>query len=336
MQAIVTTDVRTDSVTRPTDAMRAAMAAAAGDRQNGQEPITNQLQRRMAEMLGKEAALWMPSGTTANQVALQVLTHPGDEVITARASHIGSHQAGAALHAGIQIVEIGRQPGTFTLDELAAAIKPAAMPVSPTTKTRAWTTPWTSSSTAGLANGQRTADLCSTSCSAMPKFRTTTDPGSNTDRSSASRSRCSSVGRDSRRRIQRTHAHRDNEKALCAVAQVTLRYVSALRRPPPGPPCRTLTPLALERQVRFAVAMVSRTGRITDAVALAAGAPTHPPRRIFADYAPSAIRHITSSAGVGLNRWPKQRAVHNYEGCVGKPRDHAPGRRLPIRNVDQT
>ena len=127
-------DLRSDTVTRPTDAMRAAMAAApVGDDQYGEDPSTNRLQARLAELLGKEAALWVPSGTMANQVALKVLTRPGDEVVASRESHAGWHEAGgAAANAGVQIVEIGRG-GVFTVDELEAAIKPAGLPVFPST-----------------------------------------------------------------------------------------------------------------------------------------------------------------------------------------------------------
>ena len=78
-------DLRSDTVTRPTPAMRAAMAAApVGDDQYGEDPLTNALQERVAALLGKEAALWLPSGTMANQVALRVLTRPGDEVVVSR------------------------------------------------------------------------------------------------------------------------------------------------------------------------------------------------------------------------------------------------------------
>ena len=78
-------DLRSDTVTRPTDAMRAAMAAApVGDDQYGEDPSTNRLQARVAELLGQEAALWLPSGTMSNQVALLVLTRRGDEVIASR------------------------------------------------------------------------------------------------------------------------------------------------------------------------------------------------------------------------------------------------------------
>ena len=127
-------DLRSDTVTRPTDAMRAAMAAAAvGDDQYGEDPSTNRLQARMAEMLGKEAALWLPTGTMANQVALRTLTRPGDEVVASRESHAAWHEVGgAAANAGVQIHEIG-QGGLFTADELRAATKPRNFAIFPTT-----------------------------------------------------------------------------------------------------------------------------------------------------------------------------------------------------------
>ena len=127
-------DLRSDTVTRPTDAMRAAMAAApVGDDQYGEDPSTNRLQARCAELLGKEAALWLPTGTMANQVALRTLTRPGDEVVASRESHAAWHEAGgAAANAGVQIHEIGRG-GRFSPDELRAAFKPRYFGVFPTT-----------------------------------------------------------------------------------------------------------------------------------------------------------------------------------------------------------
>ncbi|MCA0244333.1 MAG: PLP-dependent transferase [Proteobacteria bacterium] len=127
-------DLRSDTVTQPTAAMRAAMAAApVGDDQYGEDPSTNRLQARCAELLGQEAALWLPSGTMANQVALRVLTRPGDEVVASRESHAAWHEAGgAAANAGVQVVEVGRG-GVFSVDELLAAIKPAGLPVFPQT-----------------------------------------------------------------------------------------------------------------------------------------------------------------------------------------------------------
>jgi threonine aldolase len=129
-----TIDLRSDTVTRPTAAMRAAMAAApVGDSQYGEDPTTNELQERCASLLGKEAALWLPSGTMANQVALRVLTRPGDEVITSREAHAGWHETGgAAANAGVQLVEVGRQ-GLFSAEEFEAAIKPRGLPVFPPT-----------------------------------------------------------------------------------------------------------------------------------------------------------------------------------------------------------
>jgi threonine aldolase len=127
-------DLRSDTVTRPTAAMRAAIAAApVGDDQYGEDPLTSELQARCAALLGKEAALWLPSGTMANQVALRVLTRPGDEVITGREAHAGWHETGgAAANAGVQIVEVG-QGGLYTADEFVAAIKPRGLPVFPPT-----------------------------------------------------------------------------------------------------------------------------------------------------------------------------------------------------------
>jgi threonine aldolase len=127
-------DLRSDTVTRPTDGMRAAIAAApVGDDQYGEDITTNRLQARMAELLGKEAALWLPTGTMANQVAVRTLTRPGDEVIASRESHLGWHEVGgAAANAGVQIVEVGRG-GLFNADELRAAAKPRNFPIFPTT-----------------------------------------------------------------------------------------------------------------------------------------------------------------------------------------------------------
>jgi threonine aldolase len=127
-------DLRSDTVTRPTAAMRAAMAAAeVGDDQYGEDPSTNRLQARCAELLGKAAALWLPSGTMANQVALRTLTRPGDEVVASRESHAAWHEAGgAAANAGVQIHEIG-QGGWFSADALRAAVKPRNFSIFPAT-----------------------------------------------------------------------------------------------------------------------------------------------------------------------------------------------------------
>jgi threonine aldolase len=118
-------DLRSDTVTKPTDGMRAAMAAApVGDDQFGEDPSVNELQARIASLLGKEAALWLPSGTMANQVALRALTRPGDDVIVSRETHAVWHEmGGGGANAGIQFTEIG-EGGRFTEQEFVAAIKP--------------------------------------------------------------------------------------------------------------------------------------------------------------------------------------------------------------------
>lgn len=118
-------DLRSDTVTRPSHDMRAAIASArVGDDQFGEDPTVNALQEHVAALLGKEAALWLPSGTMANQVALRMLTRPGDDVIVSRESHVVWHEAGAgAANAGVQFTEIGNR-GVFTVEQFLSAYRP--------------------------------------------------------------------------------------------------------------------------------------------------------------------------------------------------------------------
>jgi threonine aldolase len=127
-------DLRSDTVTRPSAEMRAAMAAApVGDDQFGEDPTVNLLQERIADLLGKEAALWLPSGTMANQVALRVLTRPGDDVIVSPESHAVWHETGASgANAGVQFTAIG-QHGRFTAQDFLAAVKPRRHVIYPPT-----------------------------------------------------------------------------------------------------------------------------------------------------------------------------------------------------------
>ena len=127
-------DLRSDTVTRPTDAMRAAIAAApVGDDQYGEDPTVNRLQQHVAELFGKEASIWLPSGTMANQVALRVLTRPGDDVIVSRESHAVWHETGgSAANAGVQFTEIGSR-GVFTAEDFKAAVKPRGHVIYPPT-----------------------------------------------------------------------------------------------------------------------------------------------------------------------------------------------------------
>jgi threonine aldolase len=127
-------DLRSDTVTLPSAGMRQAMAAApVGDDQYGEDPSVNRLQERIAELLGKEAALFVPSGTMANQIGLKILTRPGDEVILGDEAHIVWHESGAgAANSGVQFSVVGRG-GLFTAADLRAAYKPPGHIVFPPT-----------------------------------------------------------------------------------------------------------------------------------------------------------------------------------------------------------
>jgi hypothetical protein len=127
-------DLRSDTVTRPSPPMREAVAAApVGDDQFGEDPTINLLQNRVAALLGKEAALWLPTGTMANQVALRALTRPGDDVIVSHGSHAVWHETGAsAANAGVQFTAVG-EGGVFTVEEFLAAVKPRGHVIYPPT-----------------------------------------------------------------------------------------------------------------------------------------------------------------------------------------------------------
>lgn len=125
-------DLRSDGVTRPSAGMRAPMAdAEVGDDQFDDDPTVKRLEARIADLLGKEAAHWLPTGTMADQVALRVLTRPEDDVIVSRESHSVWHETGgSAANAGVRLTEIG-QDGIFTAAEFLAARKPRGHPIYP-------------------------------------------------------------------------------------------------------------------------------------------------------------------------------------------------------------
>ncbi len=127
-------DLRSDTVTRPSEAMRAAMARAeVGDDQYGEDPSVNLLQERTAALLGKEAALFVPSGTMANQIALKLSTRPGDEVVVGAEAHIVWHEFGAsAANSGVQFAVAGER-GTFNDADFRQAWKPRGHMVFPPT-----------------------------------------------------------------------------------------------------------------------------------------------------------------------------------------------------------
>lgn len=114
-------DLRSDTVTRPTPEMRRAMAEAeVGDDGFGDDPTVNALQRAFADLVGKEAALFVPSGTMANQIALRVLGRTGGIVLAGRHQHVVVREVGAAgRNAGSQLVTLDDADGTLDATEVA-------------------------------------------------------------------------------------------------------------------------------------------------------------------------------------------------------------------------
>lgn len=119
-------DLRSDTVTKPTPEMRKAIAEAeVGDDVFGDDATVNELERATAELLGKEAALFVPSGTMANQLAIRVHTRHGDEVLLERGAHIFNAEAGAAAAlGGVTCRTIDGRRGIFTADDLLASLRP--------------------------------------------------------------------------------------------------------------------------------------------------------------------------------------------------------------------
>lgn len=123
---MMTVNLMSDTVTRPTpDMLKAMFAAEVGDDVFGEDPTVNALEARMAAMFGKEAALFCPSGTMTNQIAIRVHTQPLDEVICDEYSHIYQYETGGyASNAGVGINLIRGTNGKVTAEQVAAAIKP--------------------------------------------------------------------------------------------------------------------------------------------------------------------------------------------------------------------
>jgi threonine aldolase len=116
-------DLRSDTVSTPTPQMRRAMAdAEVGDDGYGEDPTVNRLQELAAERLGKEAGLYVPSGTMANQLAIRVLARPGTEVLCAEGAHVFRYEgAAAARNAGVQLRTVPVSLGVFGAGEVDAA-----------------------------------------------------------------------------------------------------------------------------------------------------------------------------------------------------------------------
>ena len=119
-------DLRSDTVTQPTDAMRKAMARAeVGDDVYGEDPTVNRLQDTAAALLGKRAALFVPSGTMANQLAIRAHTQPGQEVIVESKAHIVRYEQGAAgALAGVQLHWVIGDRGIMSAEQVETAIRP--------------------------------------------------------------------------------------------------------------------------------------------------------------------------------------------------------------------
>lgn len=119
-------DLRSDTVTKPTEGMRRAMAEAAlGDDVFGEDPTVNRLEEYVAELLGKEAALYCPSGTMTNQIGVHVATARGDEVLLHEDAHVFNYEAGApALLSGVQVRPIPGEGGVVTPEILGATVRP--------------------------------------------------------------------------------------------------------------------------------------------------------------------------------------------------------------------
>jgi len=129
-------DLRSDTLTKPSEGMRKAMyEAEVGDDVFKEDPTVNKLGEYTAELLGKEAALFVPSGTMANQICLNVLTNPGDEVICETDAHIFNYESGSpAMLSGIQLMTVKGSLGVMTTEQVEPLIRPIDAYYMPRTK----------------------------------------------------------------------------------------------------------------------------------------------------------------------------------------------------------
>ena len=121
-------DLRSDTVTKPSKGMREAMAnAEVGDDVYGEDPTVNALQKRCAEITGKESALYVPSGCMANQLAIKSQTNPADEVILESESHILNYETSApAFISHVQVLPVNGDHGTITSEQIKKYLRPKA------------------------------------------------------------------------------------------------------------------------------------------------------------------------------------------------------------------
>jgi threonine aldolase len=121
-------DLRSDTVTRPTPEMRKAMAEAeVGDDVYGEDPTVNRLEQRAAQLLGMEAALFVPSGTMGNEIAIRILTERGDEVLAERRSHVVRYElSGMSVISGVMPRILDAPGGHLTPEQVRSAVAPPA------------------------------------------------------------------------------------------------------------------------------------------------------------------------------------------------------------------
>jgi threonine aldolase len=120
-------DLRSDTVTQPTEGMRRAIAeAAVGDEQKREDPSVNALQERVAALLGQEAAIFVPTATMANQIALKLLSRPGDVLIAEHHAHVVIYEyGGPAAHAGLIALGVPGDRGRLTPEQVRRAAEPS-------------------------------------------------------------------------------------------------------------------------------------------------------------------------------------------------------------------
>ena len=123
MNNLLFIDLRSDTVTKPTPGMlNAMMNAQVGDDVYGEDPSVNALEKKMAEMFGKQAAIYCPSGTMTNQIAINVHVRPGDEVICDQTAHIYNYEGGGIARnssASVRLLQGDR--GRYTAEDVLAA-----------------------------------------------------------------------------------------------------------------------------------------------------------------------------------------------------------------------
>jgi threonine aldolase len=127
-------DLYSDTLTKPTPDMRRFMCEAeVGDEQKSEDPTVNRLQEMVAELLGKEAAVYLPSGTMCNEIAVKVHTRPGDEVLADRTSHLIHFEGGGpGLLSGVLMSSLDGERGVFTGAQVRAAMHPRSRYAPPT------------------------------------------------------------------------------------------------------------------------------------------------------------------------------------------------------------